>query len=54
MAIASCPGCGEDSEARELLKIHINHMRLKMKAIAEESYIQSVRAFGYRLSPPDE
>jgi len=47
---------GEDSEARELLKVHINRMRQKMKAIAEggESYIQSVRGFGYRLSPPDE
>ena len=45
---------GEDSEARELLKVHINRIRLKMKAIAEESYIQSVRGFGYRLSPPDE
>lgn len=45
---------GEDSEARELLKVHINRMRKKMKAIAEggESYIQSVRGFGYRLSPP--
>ena len=30
---------GEDSEARELLKVHINRIRLKMKAIAEESYI---------------
>jgi DNA-binding response OmpR family regulator len=47
---------GEDSEARELLKVHINRIRLKMKAIAEggESYIQSVRGFGYRLSPPEE
>jgi DNA-binding response OmpR family regulator len=47
---------GEDSEARELLKVHINRIRRKMKAVAEggESYIQSVRGFGYRLSPPDE
>ncbi len=47
---------GEDSEARELLKVHINRIRQKMKAIAEggERYIQSVRGFGYRLSPPDE
>lgn len=47
---------GEDSEARELLKVHINRMRLKMKAIAKggERYIQSVRGFGYRLSPPEE
>ena len=47
---------GEDSEARELLKVHINRMRQKMKAIAEggERYIQSVRGFGYSLSPPDQ
>jgi DNA-binding response OmpR family regulator len=47
---------GEDSEARELLKVHINRMRLKMKAIAEggERYIQSVRGFGYRLSAPGQ
>ena len=47
---------GEDSEARELLKVHINRMRQKMKATAEggERYIQSVRGFGYRLSSPDE
>jgi DNA-binding response OmpR family regulator len=47
---------GEDSEARELLKVHINRIRLKMKAMAEGggSYIQSVRGFGYRLSPPEE
>jgi DNA-binding response OmpR family regulator len=44
----------EDSDARELLKVHINRIRKKMKAVAEEgeSYIQSVRGFGYRLSPP--
>jgi DNA-binding response OmpR family regulator len=47
---------GEDSEARELLKVHINRMRKKMRAVAVggERYIQSVRGFGYRLSPPDE
>jgi DNA-binding response OmpR family regulator len=47
---------GEDSEARELLKVHIKRIRLKMQAIAEggERYIQTVRGFGYRLSPPDE
>ncbi len=47
---------GEDSEARELLKVHINRIRQKMKAVAEggERYIQSVRGFGYRLSAPDE
>ena len=47
---------GEDGEARELLKVHINRMRQKMRAVAEggERYIKSVRGFGYRLSPPDE
>lgn len=47
---------GEDSQARELLKVHVNRIRLKMKAIAEggESYIKSVRGFGYKLSPPTE
>ena len=47
---------GEDSEARELLKVHINRIRRKMRAIAEggEGYIQSVRGFGYGLSVPDE
>ena len=47
---------GEDSEARELLKVHINRIRRKMRAIAEggEGYIQSVRGFGYGLSIPDE
>jgi DNA-binding response OmpR family regulator len=47
---------GEDSEARELLKVHVKRIRLKMQAIAKggERYIQSVRGFGYRLSPPDE
>jgi hypothetical protein len=54
MGVASCPGCGEDSKARELLKVHINRTRLKMKAIAEENYIQSVRGFRYRLSLPDD
>jgi DNA-binding response OmpR family regulator len=54
MAVASWPGCREDSKARELLKVHINRTRLKVKAIAEENYIQSMRGFGYRLSPPDD
>jgi two-component system response regulator MtrA len=47
---------GEDSEARELLKVHVNRIRKKLNAVAAggEGYIQSVRGFGYRLSPPDE
>ena len=45
-----------DGEARELLKVHINRMRQKMRAVAEggERYIKTVRGFGYRLSPPEE
>lgn len=45
---------GDESEARELLKVHINRIRQKMKVVAEgeERYIQSVRGFGYTLSPP--
>jgi len=47
---------GEVSEARELLKVHINRIRKKMKTLAEggERYIQSVRGFGYMLFPPGE
>jgi DNA-binding response OmpR family regulator len=46
---------GDAGEARELLKVHINRTRHKMKALAEggERYILSVRGFGYMLSPPD-
>jgi DNA-binding response OmpR family regulator len=47
---------GDEGEARELLKVHINRIRHKMRAIAENGggYIQSVRGFGYMLSPPSE
>jgi DNA-binding response OmpR family regulator len=47
---------GDESEARELLKVHINRIRHKMRSLAEggESYIQSARGFGYMLAPPDE
>jgi DNA-binding response OmpR family regulator len=47
---------GDEGEARELLKVHINRIRHKMRGLAEggESYIQSARGFGYMLSPPDE
>jgi DNA-binding response OmpR family regulator len=43
-----------DSEARELLKVHIRRLRQKLRAISPEGadYIQSVRGFGYRLVPP--
>lgn len=44
----------EDTEARELLKVHIRRLRQKMHAISPEGkdYIQSVRGFGYRLAAP--
>jgi DNA-binding response OmpR family regulator len=44
----------EDSEARELLKVHVNRIRRKMKAVAPESqpHIHAVRGFGYMLSGP--
>jgi DNA-binding response OmpR family regulator len=43
-----------DTEARELLKVHVRRLRQKMHAISAEGseYIQSVRGFGYRLAPP--
>jgi DNA-binding response OmpR family regulator len=46
---------GDEGEARELLKVHVNRIRHKMRSLAEggESYIQSARGFGYMLSPPD-
>jgi DNA-binding response OmpR family regulator len=42
---------GEEGEARELLKVHINRTRHKMRGLAEggDRYIQSVRGFGYML-----
>ncbi|MBN1483315.1 MAG: response regulator transcription factor [Chloroflexia bacterium] len=44
----------DDAEARELLKVHIRRLRQKMHNISSEGsrYIQAVRGFGYRLSPP--
>ena len=47
---------GEDSEARELLKVHINRIRQQVKGTAAggERDIQSVRGFGYRLVHRDE
>jgi DNA-binding response OmpR family regulator len=44
---------GSESEARELIKTHVRAIRRKL-GWAEEStnYLQSVRGFGYMLSPP--
>jgi DNA-binding response OmpR family regulator len=42
---------GDDEEAKELSKVHINRIRQKMRAIAPEADlpILSVRGFGYML-----
>jgi DNA-binding winged helix-turn-helix (wHTH) protein len=46
---------GEDSEARELLKVHIRQIRRRLGLDPEQShYIRSVRGFGYMLISPDE
>ncbi len=45
-----------DSEARELLKVHIRRLRKKMSTISPEGsrYIQAIRGFGYRLAAPTD
>jgi DNA-binding winged helix-turn-helix (wHTH) protein len=46
---------GEDSEARELLKVHVRQIRRRLGLDPEKSYyIRSVRGFGYMLVSPDE
>lgn len=46
---------GEDSEARELLKVHVRQIRRRLGLDPEKSYyIRSVRGFGYMLASPDE
>lgn len=46
---------GEDSEARELLKVHIRQIRRRLGLDPEEHpYIRSVRGFGYMLATPEE
>jgi DNA-binding response OmpR family regulator len=46
---------GEDSEARELLKVHIRQIRRRLGLDPNEHpYIRSVRGFGYMLAPPEE
>ena len=44
-------GCdGEEDEARELLKVHIRQIRLKLGLEAQKAeYLQTVRGFGYML-----
>ena len=45
---------GDDEEARELLKVHINRIRQRMRAAAPsaELPIHAVRGFGYMLVSP--
>ncbi len=46
---------GEDSEARELLKVHIRQIRRRLGLDPNEHpYIRSVRGFGYMLAPPED
>lgn len=45
---------GNDQEARELLKVHVNRIRQKMKAACPQArpHIHAVRGFGYMLAGP--
>ncbi len=46
---------GEESEARELVKVHIRQIRRRLELDQQEHpYIQSVRGFGYTLVPPED
>jgi DNA-binding winged helix-turn-helix (wHTH) protein len=46
---------GEESEARELVKVHIRQIRRRLELDQQEyPYIHSVRGFGYTLVPPEE
>lgn len=46
---------GDDSEARELLKVHVRQIRRRLQLHSQEhDYIRSVRGFGYMLAPPGE
>jgi DNA-binding response OmpR family regulator len=46
---------GEDSEARELLKVHIRQVRRKLGwDAAKAEYLQAVRGFGYMLVEPED
>jgi DNA-binding winged helix-turn-helix (wHTH) protein len=45
----------EESEARELVKVHIRQIRRRLGLEEEKHhYIHSVRGFGYMLAPPEE
>jgi len=44
----------EESEARELLKVHIRQIRRRLGLDQNHPYIRSIRGFDYMLAPPDE
>jgi DNA-binding response OmpR family regulator len=45
----------EETEARELVKVHIRQIRRRLGLDPEKHhYIQSIRGFGYMLALPDE
>ncbi len=44
---------GDETEARELVKVHVRQIRRKLGLEAQRAdYVQSVRGFGYVVSPP--
>lgn len=44
---------GEETEARELVKVHVRQIRRRLGLGAQNSdYVQSVRGFGYVVNPP--
>jgi DNA-binding response OmpR family regulator len=46
---------GEDSEARELLKVHIRQIRCRLGwDAAKDEYLQTARGFGYMIVEPEE
>ena len=45
---------GNEAEARELVKVHVRQIRRKLGLEAQRAdYVQSVRGFGYVVTPPN-
>ncbi len=45
---------GDEAEARELVKVHVRQIRRKLGLEAQRAdYVQSVRGFGYVVTPPN-
>ncbi|HOQ99129.1 MAG TPA: response regulator transcription factor [Anaerolineae bacterium] len=45
---------GEENEARELVKVHVRQIRRRLGLEAQHAdYVQSVRGFGYLVTPPE-